>query len=157
MAHTTRERISRIGEGTSRSQKVGMAVALTAAVAAVAGTYFLYGSKNAPKNRQKVKSWMLKARAEVLEKLEQSNIMTREEYEAFIDTLANRYARLKNSTQREILDFKREMKGYWPDIESSAKGTMKIAGKAAARAAAKDVARKVVTRVSKNAERKDEV
>ena len=37
---------------------------------AAAGTYFLYGSKDAKKNRKAVKSWALKAKAEVLEALE---------------------------------------------------------------------------------------
>ena len=53
-------------------KNVGIGVGLTAAAVAAAGAYFLYGSKNAAQNRTKVKSWMLKAKAEVLEKLEQA-------------------------------------------------------------------------------------
>ena len=56
----------------STSKKVKLGIGLTAAALAAAGTYFLYGSGGAEKNRTKVRSWMLKAKAEVLEALEEA-------------------------------------------------------------------------------------
>ena len=40
----------------SNAQKLGIGVGLTTAAVAAVGAYFLYGSKDAPQNRKKVKS-----------------------------------------------------------------------------------------------------
>ena len=48
----------------STAQKVGIGFGLTAAAVTAAGAFFLYGSKEAAKNRKKVKGWMLKAKGE---------------------------------------------------------------------------------------------
>jgi hypothetical protein len=58
-------------ESMSGARKAEIGAGIAAGVAAAAlGAYFLYGSKDAKKNRAKVKGWMLKARGEVLEQLE---------------------------------------------------------------------------------------
>ena len=54
-------------KGMGTGAKVSIGVGVSTAVLAAAGGYFLYGSKNAAKNRKQVKSWALKAKAEVLE------------------------------------------------------------------------------------------
>ena len=53
-------------QSVTNNQKIAAGVGLTAAAVAAAGAYFLYGSKDADKNRKTVKSWGLKAKAEVL-------------------------------------------------------------------------------------------
>lgn len=131
-----------------REHPAGVAVAVTAALAAGVGAYYLYGSKHAAQNRKKVKSWMLRARAELLEKIEELDIMDDEHYAEVVDAIAKRYARLKDATREEVQDFKQEMKGYWPEIEDSARGTLKVAGRAAAKAAVRDVADKVHHRIT---------
>lgn len=127
----------------SGAQKVGLGVGLTAAAVAAAGTYFLYGSKNAPKNRKKMKSWMLKAKAEVLEALEKAEHITEKEYNALIDVIGGAYGSVQNATTGEIRDFKREMKDHWGKIERS--GVMKTVSSSA---------KKITKKVSKKARRK---
>lgn len=114
----------------SSSQKLGLGVGLTAAAVAAAGTYFLYGSKSATKNRKTVKSWMLKGKAEVLEKLEDAKEMSQEEYEDLINSVAATYAGLKTASKVDIKTFKAEMKDHWQDIEKSAKPIKKAVKKA---------------------------
>lgn len=121
------------------TQKVGIGVGLTAAAVAAAGTYFLYGSKNAAKNRKTVKSWALKAKAEVLEKLEEAKEMTQEEYEALIGSVAATYAGVKNASKVDIKAFKDEMKDHWKAIEKSAQ-PKKMAAKKAVKKVVKKVA-----------------
>jgi hypothetical protein len=140
----------------SSAQKLGIGVGLTAAAVAAAGAYFLYGSDDAAKNRKKVKSWMLKAKAEVLEKLEDAKEMTQEEYEELIGNVAGAYAGLKNASKVDIKEFKNEMLEHWHAIEKSAKPKKKAAKKAAkkttkktAKKAAKKVAKKVVKKAAK--------
>ena len=129
----------------SSSQKISLGVGLTAAAVAAAGTYFLYGSKSASKNRKTVKSWSLKAKAEVLEKLEDAKEMTQEEYLDLINNVASAYAGLKTASQVDIRTFKSEMKDHWQQIEKAAKSKTKTAKKTAKKAVnktAKKVAKK---------------
>jgi hypothetical protein len=118
----------------SSTQKVELAVGITAAAVAAAGTYFLYGSKYAEKNRKKVKSWMLKAKAEALDKLEAAQHMSQQEYDDMIETVAKSYSSVKDATKGDLSAFKKEMKEYWGMIEKKGK---KMAIKAVADAVAK--------------------
>lgn len=104
----------------SNSKAVGLGIGLTAAIAAAAGTFFLYGSKNASKNRKAVKSWTLKAKAEVLEGLEQAKEMSQEEYEELINAVSGAYKGAKNATKGDIVEFQKEMKDHWNKISKIA-------------------------------------
>ncbi len=120
----------------SDTQKIGIGVGLTAAAVAAASTYFLYGSKAASKNRKTVKSWALKAKAEVLEKLEQAKAMSQEEYEQMIDTVGTAYTDLKQASKADVSGFKTEMKDYWKSIVKTAAPKKAAAKKAVKKAAA---------------------
>ena len=119
----------------SAAQAVGIGVGLTTAAVAAASAYFLYGSKNAAKNRKAVKSWSLKAKAEVLEKLEDAKEMTREEYEQLISAVAGAYSGIKNASRADISEFTKEMKDHWKSIEKAAQPMKKAVKKAVAKAA----------------------
>lgn len=119
----------------STAQKVSIGVGLTTAAVAAAGAYFLYGSDDAIKNRKKVKSWMLRAKADVLEKLEKAEKMTEEEYVKLVDKVSEKYAKTKDATKTDVASFKREMKEYWSGIQSLGKPVKQIATSAAKGAA----------------------
>ncbi len=136
----------------SPTQKVEIAVGITAAAVAAAGAYFLYGSKQAENNRTKVKSWMLSAKAEALKTLESAKAMSKEEYEELIEGIAGTYASLKDASKGDISSFKNEMKEYWEHIEKKGKklATKKPAKKAAAKVTktAKKAAKKTVKKAT---------
>lgn len=111
----------------TNEQKVGFGLGLTATAVTAVGAYFLYGSKNAAKNRKKVKSWMLKAKAEVLEGLERAQEMSKEEYEELVNAIGATYADLQDASKKEIKEFKDEMKEHWKTIEKFAKHPKKAA------------------------------
>lgn len=123
------------GKRTSLSsgQKVGIGVGLTAAALAAAGGYFLYGSKNAAKNRKQVKSWALKARAEVLEGLEGAKHMTKEEYEQLVASVIKGYRGAKGASARELADLATEMHAHWREMERTHKKPAKKAMKKTAK------------------------
>lgn len=131
----------------TKNQAVGIGVGLTAAAVAAAGAYFLYGSKNAAKNRKAVKSWTLKAKAEVLEKIEQAKEMSQEEYEQLIDTVSTTYAGMKDASKTDLATFKKEMKEHWMSIAKTAAPKKKAVKKAVAKAAAP--VKKAVKKVAK--------
>lgn len=139
----------------SDTQKIGIGVGLTAAAVAAAGTYFLYGSKSASKNRKVVKSWALKAKAEVLEKLETAKEMSKEEYEQLIDTVGGVYAQVKEASKVDISGFKKEMKEYWNKIEKTAAPKKKAVKKTVSKAApvVKKTVAKAASAVKKSAKK----
>lgn len=123
--------------GVSNSQKVGIGVGLTTAVVAAAGAYFLYGSKSASKNRKVVKSWALKAKADILEKLEQAKEMSKDEYESLVGAVTNAYTGAQNVTKGELKNFAMEMKNHWQAIEKATKPKKSAVKKAVKKATTK--------------------
>lgn len=101
-------------------EKVGIGVALTAAAAGALGAYFLTGSKHAAQNRKLVKSWMLKAKADILERIEEAKNMTAEEFSDLIDTVSAGYAAAQKVSRRDMSEFKDEMVAHWKKLEREA-------------------------------------
>lgn len=132
-------------QSISKGQAVGIGVGLTAAAAALAGAYFLYGSKNAAKNRKTVKSWALKAKADVLEVMEKAESMTKEEFEKVVATVGAGYVAAKEMSTADLVDFQKEMMTHWKDLTKKLapkKPVKKVAKKAPAKKVAKTAAKK---------------
>jgi len=124
----------------SNAQKVGIGVGLTTAAVAAVGAYFLYGSKDASKNRKKVKSWALKAKGEVLEALEKAEKITEAEFTQLVDGVANAYGKSKKLSARELSEFKKEMGDNWKALIGS--GVAKVVGQTVATVAKKAAPKK---------------
>ena len=89
---------------------------VAAAAAAAAGMYFLYGSKNAAKNRRLVKAWSLKARGEILERLENLSEINEKVYRQVVEEVSARYQKLKHLSSKEVTEFGAELRKHWKDI-----------------------------------------
>lgn len=111
--------------GGINKKLVGAGVAGLAAAAI--GAYWLYGSKNAAKNRKVASSWMLKARAEVMDAVEKMKDMDKQEYLKIVDKIVDKYSKTKNSS--EVMVIAKDLKSAWTQISSSIKPT-KVAKKA---------------------------
>ncbi len=86
---------------------------LLTGIAAAAGTYFLYGAQQAKKHRKQVKSWMLKAKGEVLEQLEKMDVIDEKKYQAAVDKVASKYRALKNIDQKDVEETIADLKKHW--------------------------------------------
>lgn len=129
----------------SNAQKLGIGVGLTTAAVAAVGAYFLYGSKDATKNRKQVKSWALKAKGEVLEVMEKAKKMTEDEFGEVVDGVLTTYAKAQKISKKEIAEFKQEMVENWEDLVKSGVTkvfTAQVATPVASKAPAKKVADK---------------
>jgi hypothetical protein len=100
-----------------KESNVGMLVGLGALAALSAGAYFLYGTKEGAKRRVKIKGWMLKAKGEVLEKLELLKEVNEEAYNKVIDTVTKKYAGLKHVDQNEFDALVTDLKKHWKNIK----------------------------------------
>jgi len=103
----------------SDAQKLGIGVGLTTAAVAAAGAYFLYGAKDAPENRKKVKSGILRAKAEVLETLENAHEITEQEFHALVDGVVKTYSKVQSLSQKDLKEFKADMVDNWQDLVAS--------------------------------------
>ncbi len=110
--------------------------------AAAIGAYYLYGHKDAEKNRAKVKGWMLKAKGEVLDELEKVQDVTESVYMAAVDAVAKRYNELKNIDAADLETFIKEMKGHWHGIKKTMSSKPVKSAKRAAKPALKKSADK---------------
>jgi hypothetical protein len=95
--------------------KVGLGVAAIAAAAA--GAYYFYG-KDGAKNRKQLKSWMVRAKGEVMEKVEKLSNVSQETYEKAIADVMKKYKNLKNATPAEIAALTKDLKGHWRAIKA---------------------------------------
>jgi hypothetical protein len=130
-----------MAQKAQKNSHIGALVAgITGLTAAAVGTYYLYGSKNAPKNRTQVKGWMLKAKGEVLEQLEGAQEVTESTYLSAIDAVARKYNQIKQVEPAELAAFVQGMKSHWAGIKKSVKKV--TGGKKPAKKGAKASAKK---------------
>ena len=109
---------------SNSSHKVSMIVGITALAAAAAGAYYLYGSDKSAKNRKQVKSWMLKMKADVMDRIEKVKDLSKQAYESTIDEVSKKYSQVKSVDQKELMQLAKRMKSHWKEIEGDIKSTV---------------------------------
>ncbi len=111
---------------TSAAVTVGVGVA--AAAAAAAGAYWLYGAKHSAQHRRIAKSWMLKARAEVMEAVENLEEVDREKYMKIVEGVVKNYA--KGASAQELSQMMKDFKATWGHMQQVKKALKKPVRKA---------------------------
>jgi hypothetical protein len=91
-----------------------------ALVAAAAGAYYLFG-KNGPKHRKQIRGWVIKAKGEVVDQLENLTDISKGTYDGIVNDVITRYKRLKKVTPREANALSKELKAHWNAIKSELK------------------------------------
>lgn len=121
-------------ESSNMGAKLGLA---GIAVAGLAGAYFLYG-KNGTKNRKAIKTWTLRAKADVLEKLEKAKEVGQDTFESVVDEISSKYgAKMKDISTEDVAAFAKDLKKHWKDIKSELTPKAKPAAKKTAKKTAK--------------------
>ncbi len=115
------------------------------AAGALAG-YLFYGPSGA-KNRKKLRGWMLRAKADVLDRVERTREITQDTYEELVHTVMDKYKKMKQVNDAEAEALARELKRYWR--------TVKRELSASAREVKKTV-RKAVRELQKGTSRQEE-
>lgn len=103
------------GKSGGNAVKVGLGVAAVAAAAA--GAYFFYGP-NGAKNRKNLKTWTVKAKAEVMEKVENLKDVTEKTYTQTVNQVLDKYKKLKHVAPADLAAIQKELKGSWKAIQS---------------------------------------
>lgn len=97
----------------------GLAVAagVAASIAAAAGAYFLYGTKEGKKAQKKIKGWALKAKGEVLEKIEKMKDVSEDSYNAAVASVMDKYKKTMKEHGDDVDAVKKELHGHWKNIK----------------------------------------
>lgn len=109
--------------GSAMSLGAGLAAA---AIGAALGSYLLTG-KRAAKTKRVLKGWVLKAKGELLEQLENMEDLSQEAYEKAVDKVAAKYKKVSGVTQEEVDDMAMELKKQWKNVNKGLKTVKKLA------------------------------
>lgn len=114
------------------NKHVGVAVLGGLAAAAAIGGYLLYNNAEAraaaKKKIKSVKGWMIKAKGEVLEKIEKLKDVNETAYHTVVDSVMSRYGKLSNIDTSEVAKLTKELKTHWKSIQKDLKESGKIIG-----------------------------
>lgn len=93
-------------------KNVGLAAAT---MAAAAGAYYLYGSKDAAKNRRAVSTWMRRAEREIVHEAKKlkNAAFTEDNYRRVISGVAQRYQQLQNVDPADVQKFVSAVQKSW--------------------------------------------
>lgn len=108
------KKVAKSGAGV----EIGLAVA---GLTAIAGAVFLYGTDAGKKKRKQIKGWTLKAKGEVMEKLENLKEVNEETYHKVVDTVTAKYKTLKTVAPEELEEVITDLKKSWKHIVKLAK------------------------------------
>ena len=86
-------------------------------LAGIAGAYFLYGTKEGKRQKRKINSWAIKAKGEVLEKIEALKDVNQETYNKIVSGVIEKYKKIKHEHAEEIETVSSELAGYWKHIK----------------------------------------
>jgi len=89
-------------------------------VATAIGGYFLFGSKDAKKNRQKVEEWIEDAKSDVMAKLKKVKKLSKDKYYEIVDDVSDKYSKLKEVGKEKADELRDELKSRWEEIEKEA-------------------------------------
>jgi uncharacterized protein YpuA (DUF1002 family) len=118
-----------------KEQPKGIALPLMAGVlAGLAGAYFIHGQgKVSPAAKKKLKGWMLKAKGEAIEKIEKLKTVDEEAYHRVIDTVSEKYAKMKDIDPNEVQELVKDMKKHWKSLVREMQPKKKVAKKSASK------------------------
>ncbi|MDB5259434.1 MAG: hypothetical protein JWO73_642 [Candidatus Taylorbacteria bacterium] len=119
------------------SISTGTMVAIGAGVAALgAASYYLFGPEG-KRHQKNLKGWMIRAKGEIIEKLEAAKEVTEPVYNQIVDSVLATYRTegkaLSRITDEEMEALTRRLKGYWGQISGTTKRTAKTQAKKAGR------------------------
>lgn len=102
-------------KNTETKIAVGVGIGMLAALSA--GAYYLYGTKEGAKKRLKIRGWVLKAKGEVMEKLENLKEVNEEVYNTIVSSVMKKYQEVKSIDPAEVEALVLDLKKHWKNIK----------------------------------------
>ncbi|MFA4942794.1 MAG: hypothetical protein WC564_04120 [Patescibacteria group bacterium] len=108
-----------------KSSSVASLFLLGARLAGLAATAYFFLGPNGKKNQKYAKSWAIKMKADVIEKLEMSREISEAAYHKIIDAIAVKYGKVKNNNPAEVQELAQDLKKHWKTISGSVQKLVK--------------------------------
>ena len=118
-----------------------LAVIAGAAAAVVAGGVYLYG-KNGAKNRTTIKSWALRAKADVIDAVQKTEDLTQEKYHKTVDAVMGKYQKAQDNKKKDLADLASDLKDHWKEIAKQVSSAKKKVSTTAKKSVKKLTAKK---------------
>ena len=101
--------------------KVALGIGAGLAIAGAAGAAWLYGTDQGKKTKKKLESWMLKAKGEVMEKIEKMDDVTEDAYHKAVADVMKKYKKIKSVSTPKVVKLEKELKKHWKSLASKVK------------------------------------
>jgi hypothetical protein len=108
-------------ETNKGSAAAGIGIGVAALAAAAAGAYYFYGTNAAAQHRKQMKGWMIKAKGDVVEKLENLKDLSQENYDNVVKQVTEKYGKLKNVNPQDLKAMADDMRKHWKNISGQLK------------------------------------
>ncbi len=102
---------------SSGMSKTAMTLGAGLVAATAAGAYFLFGTQEGKKTQKKMRGWMVKAKGDVMDKIEDMKEMTEEGYYEMIEKVIAKYKKLKKVEEAEADMLAKDLKKHWKNIK----------------------------------------
>ena len=109
------------------AKAIGLGAGLAAAAVGAALGSYLFTGKQGAKTKKVLKSWMLKAKGEVLEQLENMGEVGQEAYEKAVDQVADKYSKMSGVAKDEVDEMATELKKQWKVVNKGLRQVKKLA------------------------------
>jgi hypothetical protein len=101
---------------TTTSSKVVTFAIVGASLAALAATAYFFLGPDGKKHQRHTKAWVIKMKAEIIEKLEQAREVSQPMYDEIIDSVAAEYTKAMSANHEEIRQIANDLKNHWKTI-----------------------------------------
>lgn len=131
-----------------KNSKALEATAVGAGIAGLAAAAYFFLGPDGKKNQKTVKSWAIKMKGDVVEKLENAREVGEPVYHQIIDTVAAKYEKGKKTVPVEVQELANDLKKHWKTINASVTNKSNEVKKTIAKkviAKAKPIAKKKTT------------
>ena len=96
------------------SKKIGLGASIVA-LTATAIIYLLVGPQG-KKNRKILKSWVIKMKGDIVEKLENAKEITQPIFNKIVDEVARKYEKVKNISPTDLTEAVKQIKAQWKSL-----------------------------------------
>jgi hypothetical protein len=103
---------------TNKGSGVVKMAVLGASLAGLAASAYFFFGPNGKKNQKHAKSWAIKMKGDVVEKLEKAKEVSEPVYHQIIDTVATKYAKGAKISQVEIDELAKDLKKHWKTMSA---------------------------------------
>ena len=112
---------------TKTAKAMGMGAGLAAAaIGAALGSYLLTGERSV-KTKKVLRGWMLKAKGEILEQLENMGEVGQGTYDNAVDMVAKKYSQMTGISKKDVDEMAMELKKQWKVVNKGLKQVKKLA------------------------------